>query len=89
MLRRNREEEWAGEGFPQHAVSEWMGHDIRVSQSHYLKVGVEVFDRASGRADLPQNLPQTDLATLAGIRKVLSFLMERTGIEPATPSLQS
>lgn len=89
VLRRNREEEWASDGHPQHAVSEWMGHDIRVSQSHYLKVGEDLFARASGRIGLPQNLPQTDFATDAGIRKFLSWLMERTGIEPATPSLQS
>lgn len=54
------ETDWA-QAHPQHAVSEWLGHDIAVSQRLYLRVPEELYAKVSGR-QLPQSLPQTDLA---------------------------
>ncbi len=41
-LRKCCETDWAQQ-YPQHAVSEWIGHDITVSASHYLKVPEELY----------------------------------------------
>jgi integrase len=43
-LRRSCETEWA-ETCPQHAVSSWIGHDMRVSQQHYLMTTPETLDK--------------------------------------------
>jgi hypothetical protein len=48
-MRRNCETDWA-QRFPQYAVSEWIGHDILVSASHYLAVPSELYARASEAA---------------------------------------
>lgn len=48
VMRRNRETDWA-KRFPQHAVSEWLGHDIAVSAKFYLNVTEDLYQRvASG-----------------------------------------
>jgi integrase len=41
-LRKNCEMDWAGR-FPQHVASEWAGHSITVSASHYLRVPEEMY----------------------------------------------
>src|SRR5205809_2733647 len=33
--------------FPQYVVSEWIGHDITVSATHYLQVPEELFRKAA------------------------------------------
>lgn len=38
-LRESAEQDWANAGYPQHAVSSWIGHSMRVSEKHYLRVG--------------------------------------------------
>ena len=48
VLRRNCETDWAQQ-FPQYAVSAWMGHDIRVSASHYLQVPEQLYDQVACR----------------------------------------
>jgi hypothetical protein len=48
-MRRNRETDWA-QTYPQHAVSEWIGHDITVSQRFYLRVPEELYAKVSGHA---------------------------------------
>ncbi len=45
-LRKSCETEWASQ-FPQHVVSEWIGHDITVSQNHYLKVSDDMYEKLS------------------------------------------
>jgi integrase len=47
VMRRNRETDWAQQ-YPQYAVSEWIGHDITVSATHYLQVPEELFRKAAG-----------------------------------------
>jgi integrase len=46
VMRRNRETDWA-QRYPQYVVSEWLGHDIRVSATHYLQVPEELFRKAA------------------------------------------
>lgn len=46
VMRRNREGDWS-QLYPQYVVSEWMGHDIMVSATHYLQVPEELFRKAS------------------------------------------
>jgi integrase len=60
IMRRTRETSWAQQ-YPQGAVSEWLGHDITVSQQFYLKVPEELYAKVSG-GQLPQNLPQSEEA---------------------------
>ncbi len=45
-LRCSCECDWA-QHFPQHAVSEWLGHSMAVSEKHYLRATDELFVRAS------------------------------------------
>jgi integrase len=47
VMRRNCETDWA-QKFPQYAVSEWIGHDITVSATHYLAVPEELYQKVSG-----------------------------------------
>jgi len=47
VMRRNRETDWA-QKYPQYAVSEWIGHDIMVSATHYLAVPEELYSKVSG-----------------------------------------
>ena len=47
VMRRNCETDWA-QRFPQYAVSEWIGHDITVSATYYLKVPEELYRKVSG-----------------------------------------
>jgi integrase len=42
-LRKCCETDWA-QGYPQHVVCEWLGHGLAVSQAHYLRVPVELYD---------------------------------------------
>jgi len=49
VMRRNCETDWA-QRFPQYAVSEWLGHDITVSATHYLAVPEELYQKASAPA---------------------------------------
>jgi integrase len=49
VMRRNCETDWA-QKFPQYAVSEWIGHDITVSATHYLAVPEELYEKVSGAA---------------------------------------
>ena len=69
VMRRNRETDWA-QVHPQHAVSEWLGHDITVSARFYLKVPEALYEKVAGTtapaapqngsaAGAPQNAPQT------------------------------
>lgn len=51
-MRRNAETDRA-QRFPQHAVSEWLGHDIKVSATHYLAVPEELYQKVAGQADRP------------------------------------
>ncbi len=44
-LRKNCETDWANNGYPQHAVSYWIGHDIKVSQEYYLQVPAELYQQ--------------------------------------------
>ena len=53
VLRRNRETDWAQE-YPQYVVSRWMGHDIRVSDRHYLQVPEELYEKVA-KANESQN----------------------------------
>jgi integrase len=46
VMRRNAETDWA-QRFPQYAVSEWLGHDITVSDAFYLAVPEELYTRAA------------------------------------------
>ncbi len=41
-LRKCCETRWASQ-YPQHVVSEWIGHDITVSAAHYLRVPEEMY----------------------------------------------
>jgi integrase len=52
VMRRNCETDWA-QRFPQYAVSEWIGHDITVSATHYLAVTEELYQRAAGQVGGP------------------------------------
>ena len=45
--RVSAETDWAAH-FPQHAVSKWVGHSVRVSVEHYLCVTDDLFDAAAG-----------------------------------------
>ena len=45
-LRRSCESDLA-KRHPQHAVSRWMGHSMKVSEKHYLMVGDDLYDAAS------------------------------------------
>ena len=47
VLRRNRETDWAQE-YPQYAASVWMGHDMAVSEKHYLQIPDQLYEAASG-----------------------------------------
>jgi hypothetical protein len=47
VMRRNAATDWA-QRFPQYAVSEWLGHDIKVSATHYLAVPEELYQKAAG-----------------------------------------
>lgn len=47
-LRRSCETDFAVAGFPQHAVSAWLGHGINVSAKHYLQIPAELYERAAG-----------------------------------------
>jgi len=47
VLRRNCETDWA-QKYPQYAVSDWIGHDIRVSGKYYLQIPEELYERAAG-----------------------------------------
>jgi integrase len=69
VMRRNRETDWA-QVHPQHAVSEWLGHDITVSARFYLRVPEALYEKVAGIAPpaapqngsaavAPQNAPQT------------------------------
>jgi Phage integrase family len=55
-LRRSAET-WLAERWPQHAVSTWMGHSMRVSDKHYLSVPESLYDAASAPCD---NAQETD-----------------------------
>lgn len=57
-LRKSCETEWAKALIPQHVVSEWIGHDITVSQDHYLKVTDDVYNSVSGLS-VPKTAPKT------------------------------
>lgn len=48
VMRKNCETDWA-QKYPQYAVSRWIGHDIRVSDRHYLQVPHELYDKVAGR----------------------------------------
>ena len=67
VMRRNCETDWA-QRFPQFAVSEWMGHDITVSATHYLAVPEELYQKAVTPAepvpaqDAPKSAPNPDVA---------------------------
>lgn len=65
-LRKNCETDWATH-YPQHVVSEWIGHDISVSAAHYLKVPEAMYSRASADGDAA---PVTD-AELAAMERQL------------------
>ena len=45
-LRRTCESDLA-KRHPQHAVSQWIGHSMRVSEKHYLMVGDDLYDAAA------------------------------------------
>lgn len=47
VLRPNCETDWA-QKYPQYAVSDWIGHDIRVSGKYYLQIPEELYERAAG-----------------------------------------
>lgn len=55
VMRRNCETDWA-QRFPQYVVSEWLGHDIRVSAEHYLAVPEELFEKASASSGPTANV---------------------------------
>ncbi len=59
-LRRSCESDLA-KRHPQHAVSKWLGHSMKVSEKHYLMVGDDLFDAA---ADDPVMLPATITSTI-------------------------
>jgi len=46
VMRRNCETDWA-QRFPQYAVSEWLGHDIRISAERYLAVTGDLYEKAA------------------------------------------
>jgi hypothetical protein len=48
-LRRSCETDFA-RTCPQHAVSTWIGHSMRVSEKHYLQMTDDLYDLATGRA---------------------------------------
>ncbi|MBD3263454.1 tyrosine-type recombinase/integrase [Candidatus Woesearchaeota archaeon] len=54
-LRKSCATDWAKQ-YPQHAVSEWLGHSMQVAQDHYLKVTEQLYDQATGK--LTRNLTQ-------------------------------
>jgi integrase len=56
-LRKNCETDWAQE-YPQHVVSEWIGHDISVSAEHYLRVPEELYVRGTNCAESGLKTPQ-------------------------------
>ena len=45
-LRRSAETEWS-QTFPQYAVSQWLGHAMKVSADHYLMIPDELYAQAS------------------------------------------
>ena len=89
VLRQNRETDWA-QAYPQYVVSAWMGHNMSVSEKHYLQVPEELYRTAASQnpAELPQNLPQNRLVQKGGCRKSLSMLKRAKGLEPSTFSLE-
>ncbi len=60
-LRRSCESEWSTR-YPQHAVSTWLGHGMRVSEQHYLSVPDELYDRASRGGEAQRNAQQSACA---------------------------
>lgn len=52
-LRKCCESSWAMR-YPQHAVSEWLGHDITVSADHYLRVPEELYATAERAQFVPK-----------------------------------
>lgn len=60
-LRKCLETEWAAH-YPQHVVSEWLGHSIEVSAAHYLRVPAELYEApesGGGQDGEAQNRAQT------------------------------
>ncbi len=53
-LRKNRATELAAQ-YPQHVLSEWMGHDAAVAEEYYLRVDEQLYEAPP---DLAQNLAQ-------------------------------
>jgi hypothetical protein len=45
-LRASGETDWC-RTHPQHAVADWLGHSMAVSQKHYLQTTADMFDAAS------------------------------------------
>jgi integrase len=62
VMRRNCETDWA-QRFPQYVVSEWIGHDITVSATHYLRVPKELFAKAAGQFHEPTEIALPQSAT--------------------------
>jgi integrase len=58
VMRRNCETDWA-QRFPQYAVSEWIGHDIRVSATHYLAVPEELYAKAAATVETSRDAPKS------------------------------
>jgi integrase len=56
VLRQSCETGWAQE-YPQYAVSQWMGHSIKVSEKHYLTVPDELLKRVVAGA--PKCAPES------------------------------
>jgi hypothetical protein len=61
VMRRNAETDWA-QRFPQYAVSEWLGHDIKVSATHYLAVPEELYQKAAGVSQKPAASQAADIS---------------------------
>lgn len=56
VLRRNAETDWA-QHYPQYVVSRWMGHDITVSDQHYLQVPEELYKKVAFGTDRESKTP--------------------------------
>jgi integrase len=55
-LRATRATELRAEGFPQHVVNEWMGHDQETAEDYYLQVTDADFQKASAAKCAARNL---------------------------------
>ena len=63
VLRQSCESEWAAV-YPQHVVSQWLGHSESVSRKHYLVVSDHFYELAAGMGDQGEAQSAADCAAV-------------------------